>query len=61
MQYRVEQVLPDSIVQVFEEHEDSVYSVEWSDSDPWVFASLSYDGRLVVNHVPRSEKYKILL
>ncbi|KAF6025699.1 TSSC1 [Bugula neritina] len=58
---RVEQVLPDSIVQVFEEHEDSVYSVEWSDSDPWVFASLSYDGRLVVNHVPRSEKYKILL
>ncbi|XP_067934587.1 EARP-interacting protein homolog isoform X2 [Watersipora subatra] len=58
---RSEQALEDTVVQVFEEHEDSVYSVEWSSSDPWVFASLSYDGRVVVNHVPRSEKYKILL
>ena len=56
-----DQPLPDSVVQIFEEHEDSVYAVEWSASDPWVFASLSYDGRLVINHVPRSEKYRILL
>ena len=58
---RSDQPLQDSVVQIFEEHEDSVYSVEWSASDPWVFASLSYDGRVVINHVPRSEKYKILL
>jgi hypothetical protein len=38
-----------------------VYSVEWSSADPWTFASLSYDGRLVINKVPRAEKYMILL
>ena len=53
--------LPDRVISVFEEHEDSVYSVEWSSVDPWIFASLSYDGRLVINRVPRVEKYKILL
>lgn len=53
--------LSDRVISVFEEHEDSVYSVEWSSVDPWIFASLSYDGRLVINRVPRVEKYKILL
>lgn len=48
-------------LQWYEQHEDSVYCVEWSTSDPWTFASLSYDGRLVVNRVPRSYKYQILL
>ncbi|XP_065072147.1 EARP and GARP complex-interacting protein 1-like [Rhopilema esculentum] len=51
----------DRIIATFEEHEDSVYIVEWSTADPWIFASLSYDGRIVINRVPRSEKYKILL
>lgn len=51
----------DRVISTFDEHEDSVYAVEWSSADPWVFASLSYDGRLVVNRVPRAEKYKILL
>ena len=37
------------------------YAVEWSAADPWIFASLSYDGRLVVNKVPKSIKYQILL
>ena len=41
--------------------EDSVYGIAWSAADPWSFASLSYDGRLAVNAVPRAEKYKILL
>ena len=45
----------------FDEHEESVYSVAWSACDAWVFASLSYDGRVVINHVPSTEKYKILL
>lgn len=53
--------LTDGVVHTYEEHEDSVYAVEWSLADPWVFASLSYDGRLIIGHVPRTEKYKILL
>ena len=52
---------PDRIVKVYEDHEDSVYAVEWSAADPWVFASLSYDGRLIINKVPKDEKYNILL
>lgn len=51
----------DRLVKSYDEHEDSVYSVAWSACDAWVFASLSYDGRLAVNHVPPAEKYKILL
>lgn len=51
----------DSVIATYEEHEDSVYAVEWSSADPWLFASLSYDGRLVINRVPRALKYHILL
>lgn len=50
----------DEVIRVFEEHEDSVYSAVWSCADAWVFASLSYDGRLVINHVPTQEKFAIL-
>ncbi|XP_056282375.1 EARP-interacting protein homolog isoform X2 [Pseudoliparis swirei] len=53
--------LQDSVVSTFEEHEDSVYAAEWSSADPWLFASVSYDGRLVINRVPRTLKYRILL
>ncbi|XP_064605397.1 EARP-interacting protein homolog [Liolophura sinensis] len=53
--------IEDSVLATYEEHEDSVYAVEWSTADPWVFVSLSYDGRVVINRVPRAEKYKILL
>lgn len=53
--------LDDGVIGKYEEHEDSVYAVEWSSADPWTFASLSYDGRLVINKVPRKYKYKILL
>ena len=52
---------PDGIIRKYEEHEDSVYCVEWSSVDPWIFASLSYDGRLVINHVPNATKFGILL
>ena len=51
----------DHQIATYEEHEDSVYCVEWSVADPWVFASLSYDGRVVISPVPRAEKYRILL
>ncbi|XP_053781100.1 EARP and GARP complex-interacting protein 1 isoform X3 [Desmodus rotundus] len=51
----------DGAIATYEEHEDSVYAVDWSSADPWLFASLSYDGRLVINRVPRALKYHILL
>jgi WD40 repeat protein len=50
----------DGFLKAYDQHEDSVYSVAWSPSDIWVFASLSYDGRVVINRVPTSEKFKIL-
>ena len=53
-------VLADGVIQLYDDHEDSVYVAEWSSADPWTFASLSYDGRLVVNQVPRNIKFKIL-
>ena len=52
---------PDGVHAGFEEHEESVYHVAWSAADPWIFASLSLDGRLVVNHVPTATKYGLLL
>lgn len=52
---------PDGLVRRFEEHDDSCYSCCWSASDAWVFASVSYDGKLAVNRVPDDEKYRILL
>lgn len=51
----------DHVISTYEEHEDSVYAVEWSNTDPWLFATLSYDGRVIVNRVPKAVKYKILL
>ncbi|KAL2912977.1 Protein tssc1 [Polyrhizophydium stewartii] len=51
----------DGLVASFDQHEEAVYSVAWSAADPWIFASLSYDGRVVVNQVPRDHKYKIIL
>ncbi len=50
----------DKLVQRYE-LEDSVHQIEWSASDPWIFAGLSYNGTFFINHVPSKEKYKILL
>lgn len=52
---------PDVRVRGIDQHEDSVYSVAWSAAEAWVYCSLSCDGRAIVNHVPSTEKYKILL
>lgn len=43
------------------EHVDSVYGMAWSAADAWVYATLGYDGKIALNHVPSKEKYKILL
>lgn len=59
--YRNKEPLQDNVIATYEEHEDSVYAVDWASADPWLFASLSYDGRLVINRVPRALKYHILL
>lgn len=56
----VRQPLPDGPLQRCE-HEDSVYCAEWSPAEPWTFASLSYDGRLLISRLPRRYKYQILL
>mmetsp|Transcript_300 Transcript_300/g.780 ORF Transcript_300/g.780 Transcript_300/m.780 type:complete len:490 (-) Transcript_300:268-1737(-) len=43
------------------EHMDSVNAIAWSAADAWIYVSASYDGKVVLNHVPSKEKYKILL
>ncbi|XP_055609272.1 EARP-interacting protein homolog [Uranotaenia lowii] len=53
--------LADGLLQSFDQHEDSVYCAEWSTADPWLFASLSYDGRMIISRVPKQYKYQILL
>lgn len=52
--------IPDGLLEKFEQHEDSVYCAEWS-IDPWIFASISWDGRVVIKKVPKKYKYQILL
>jgi len=52
---------PDGLIRRYEEHEDSCYSCCWSLGGAWLFASVAYDGRLLVNPVPGDEKYRILL
>ena len=44
-----------------DQHEDSVYSVAWSAHSFLVFASIGYNGQVLVHHVPEDEKQKILL
>lgn len=51
----------DGLVKSFDDHEQSVFAAAWSAADAWIFASLSTDGKAVINHVPPAEKYKILL
>ena len=51
----------DKLISQYKDHEDSIYSGCWSAYDAWVFCTVSYDGRVVVNQVPPAEKYKILL
>ncbi|CAG5105903.1 Oidioi.mRNA.OKI2018_I69.chr1.g2554.t1.cds [Oikopleura dioica] len=53
--------IDDGVILKFDEHEDAVYSCQWSTANPWLFASLSHDGRMVINQVPKSVKYDILL
>ncbi len=52
---------PDQAIRVHTDHEESVTAVAWSVCDAWVYASLSYTGRVAVAMVPSKEKYQVLL
>lgn len=41
----------DLLLSSYSDYEDSVYGLAWSSRDPTIFASLSYDGRVVVESV----------
>lgn len=41
----------DPLLHSYSDYEDSVYGLAWSTREPWIFASLSYDGRVVVETV----------
>jgi len=43
------------------ERMNSVYATAWGSTDAWIYVSATYDGNVVLNHVPSKEKYKILL
>ncbi|CAI5439771.1 unnamed protein product [Caenorhabditis angaria] len=52
--------LSDGTLERIDEHEDSVYACAWSSADPWTFASLSYDGRMILSKVSRKHKYALM-
>lgn len=43
------------------EFDDSVYSLDWSLSDPWIFAAVSYNSYVYINSIPEDIKYNIML
>jgi WD40 repeat protein len=43
------------------EHQDSIYDMAWGAADAWIYVTVAFDGKVVLNHVPSNEKYKILL
>lgn len=53
--------LKDGLLETFSDHEESVYCADWSAVDPWCFASVSFDGRLIITRIPKKYKYQILL
>eukprot|EP01018_Ginkgo_biloba_P019040 Gb_02376 [translate_table: standard] len=44
----------DPLLRSYNDYEDSVYGLAWSSQEPWIFASLSYDGRVVVESVTQT-------
>jgi WD40 repeat protein len=41
----------ESLLNSYTDYEDSIYGIAWSSHDPSLFASLSYDGRVVLESV----------
>ncbi|OVA03007.1 WD40 repeat [Macleaya cordata] len=54
----------DPLLNSYSDYEDSVYGLTWSARQPWIFASLSYDGRVRTLHslnLRRHNKEKLYL
>eukprot|EP01060_Flectonema_neradi_P030280 TRINITY_DN4364_c0_g1_i1.p1 TRINITY_DN4364_c0_g1~~TRINITY_DN4364_c0_g1_i1.p1 ORF type:complete len:346 (+),score=40.30 TRINITY_DN4364_c0_g1_i1:542-1579(+) len=49
----------DSLLKSISDFDDSVYAIAWSSA--WLFASVSYKGKVMVHQVPKDIKYSILL
>ena len=43
------------------DHEDSVTAAAWSVAGAWVYASVSFTGKVAFAQVPSAEKYRVLL
>ncbi|EFC45057.1 predicted protein [Naegleria gruberi] len=50
----------DNLVHTYDEHEESVYSLCWSNTNSWTFGTVSYDGRVLIHTVPKAEKLRVL-
>lgn len=50
-----------SLISRLAEFGDSVVGLCWSSCSPWVFAGLSYNGKILVDAVPNNKKMDILL
>lgn len=53
--------LPDGEIIKSVRHDDSVYCVTWAANNPWVFASVSYKGQVVVCQLPSQVVDSILM
>ena len=51
----------DRLLKNYDEFEDSAIEIAWSAGCPWTFASMSYNGHIVINFVPQEEKFKLLM
>lgn len=53
--------IEDKLIHSYSDHEDSIYSITWSNNtdNPWLFASVSYDGRVIINRVPDNEVQRL--
>lgn len=43
------------------EFDESVYAVDWSRSEQWVFGGVSYNGHVHINKIPDDVKYKLMI
>ena len=51
----------DACVASAQTHSDTVTAVAWSGANAWIHGSASYHGRVTFLHVPKEEKYRILM
>jgi hypothetical protein len=42
-------------------HDDSVYCATWATNNPWVFASVSYKGQVMISQLPSEVVDSILM